>query len=133
MRFLIDQNRSPRLAELLRGAGHDAGHTLDLGLEAAEDDTLLHLAIDQSRIVVSGDTDFGTLLAATNEDAPSVILFRGRHYRAAEEQAALILTHLDDLSPTSMPAPSSSSRTSASASGVYRFAESRRKCEPMPA
>ena len=99
MRFLIDRNRSPRLAELLRGAGHDAVHTLDLGLEAAEDDTLLQLAIDQSRIVVSGDTDFGTLLTATNEEAPSVILFRGRHYRAAEEQAALILTHLDDLRP----------------------------------
>ena len=99
MKFLIDQNRSPRLAELLREAGHDAVHTLDLGLETADDEVLLRLAIDQARVVVSGDTDFGTLLATTNLLAPSVILFRGRHHRVAEEQAAVILTHLDNLTP----------------------------------
>ncbi len=38
MKFLIDQNRSPQLAELLRDAGHDAVHTVELGLERAEDD-----------------------------------------------------------------------------------------------
>ena len=97
MKFLIDQNRSPRLAELLREAGHDAVHTIDLGLEAADDEVLLRLAIDQARVVVSGDTDFGTLLATTNLLAPSVILFRGRHHRVAEEQAAVILIHLDNL------------------------------------
>ena len=41
MRFLIDQNRSPRLADLLRDAGHDAVHTLELELEQAEDDDLV--------------------------------------------------------------------------------------------
>jgi predicted nuclease of predicted toxin-antitoxin system len=40
VKFLIDQNRSPRLAELLRDVGHDAVHTLELGLEHAEDDEL---------------------------------------------------------------------------------------------
>ena len=38
MKFLVDQNRSPRLAALLREAGHDAVHTLEVGLERAEDD-----------------------------------------------------------------------------------------------
>ena len=99
MKFLIDQNRSPRLAELMREAGHDAVHTLDLGLEAADDEVLLRLATDQARVVVSGDTDFGTLLATTSLLAPSVILFRGRHHRVAAEQAAVILTHLDDITP----------------------------------
>lgn len=37
MRFLLDQNRSPSLADALRAAGHDAIHTEDLGLELAED------------------------------------------------------------------------------------------------
>jgi predicted nuclease of predicted toxin-antitoxin system len=32
VKFLVDQNRSPRLAELLREAGHDAVHTFELGL-----------------------------------------------------------------------------------------------------
>jgi predicted nuclease of predicted toxin-antitoxin system len=44
---LVDQNRSPRLAELLREAGHDAVRTLELGLERAEDDELLELAAER--------------------------------------------------------------------------------------
>jgi predicted nuclease of predicted toxin-antitoxin system len=97
VRFLIDQNRSPRLAELLRRAGHDAVHTLELGLERAEDDQLLALADEQARVVVSGDTDFGALLALTRSRSPSVILFRSRNVPHAEDQAAIIIEHLDDI------------------------------------
>ena len=97
MKFLVDQNRSPRLAALLREAGHDAVHTLDIGLERAEDDELLELARTQGRIVVSGDTDFGALLALAHETSPSVILFRSRHLRTAEAQAAVLLAHLHGL------------------------------------
>jgi predicted nuclease of predicted toxin-antitoxin system len=78
VRFLVDQNRSPRLAELLRDAGHDAVHTLELGLEQADDDELLAIADEQQRVVVSGDTDSGALLALTRSRSPSVILFRAR-------------------------------------------------------
>ena len=63
MKFLIDQNRSPRLAALLREHGHDAVHTLELGLERALDEDLLAMAAAEGRVIVSGDTDFGTLLA----------------------------------------------------------------------
>ena len=97
MRFLIDQNRSPRLASLLRARGHDAVHTLELGLERAEDDALLMLAAQEGRVIVSGDTDFGALLALLRRRSPSVILFRSRHALTAEDQAKIILDHLDDL------------------------------------
>lgn len=97
MRFLIDQNRSPRLAERLRDAGHDAVHTLDLGLEQAEDEALLLLAARERRVVVSGDTDFGSLLALLRRRSPSLSLFRARQTVTADEQATLILQHLDDL------------------------------------
>ena len=63
MKFLVDQNRSPRLAQLLCEAGHDTVHTLERGLERAEDDVILDVARDEQRIVISGDTDFGALLA----------------------------------------------------------------------
>ena len=98
MRFLIDQNRSPRLAESLRHAGHDAVHTSELGLQQAEDDELLALADDQQRVVVSGDTDFGALLALTKSRSPSVILFRARNVPKAEDQSAMILGYLDNIS-----------------------------------
>lgn len=97
MRFLVDQNRSPRLAGLLRDAGHDAVHTLEVGLEEAEDDELLLLAAEHQRVVVSGDTDFGALLALAHRRTPSVILFRARHLPRAEDQAAIILGHLGEL------------------------------------
>lgn len=97
MRFLIDQNRSPRLAGLLRGSGHDAVHASELGLERAEDRELLVLAGEEDRIVVSGDTDFGTLLAMLGATVPSVVLFRARHMPRAEQQAAVILRHLDEV------------------------------------
>lgn len=97
MKFLVDQNRSPRLAQLLREAGHDAVHTLERGLEQADDEVLLDAALDEQRIVISGDTDFGALLALARRKSPSVILFRSRHHRTAAQQAEILLEHLDDL------------------------------------
>jgi predicted nuclease of predicted toxin-antitoxin system len=97
VKFLVDQNRSPALAEQLRDAGHDAVHTMELGLERAEDDELLLLARKEQRVVISGDTDFGALLALANATSPSVILFRSRHRRSADDQATLLLAHLGDV------------------------------------
>jgi len=99
VKFLIDQNRSPRLAALLRESGHDAVHTLELGLERAEDIDLLLLAEREGRTVASGDTDFGTLLEVSGRTSPSVILFRSRTALTAEQHAELIVSHLDDLTP----------------------------------
>lgn len=97
MKFLIDQNRSSRLASLLREHSHDAVHTLELGLERAEDGELLLRADREDRVIVSGDTDFGTLLALSKRRTPSVILFRSRNVLTAEDHAKLMLGHLDDL------------------------------------
>lgn len=72
-------------------------HTLELGLERAEDDALLMLAAQEGGVIVSGDTDFGALLALLRRPSPSVILFRSRHALTAEDQATIILDHLDDL------------------------------------
>jgi predicted nuclease of predicted toxin-antitoxin system len=47
--------------------GHDTVHTLDRGLEHADDDVLLDVARDEQRIVISGDTDFGAFLALARQ------------------------------------------------------------------
>ena len=97
MRFLLDQNLSTRLAELLTAAGHDVIHTSQLGLSRADDLTVLDRAAAESRVLVSADTDFGVLLAQGHRRQPSLILLRRERPRRPQAQATLLLGHLDRL------------------------------------
>lgn len=97
MKFLIDNNLSPLLADALKAAGHDAVHLRDLGMQAATDHAVLEHARADERILVSADTDFGGLLARSGTSTPSVILIRRLAGRRAAEQAAIILANLDQV------------------------------------
>ncbi|RMF83142.1 MAG: hypothetical protein D6736_22050 [Nitrospinota bacterium] len=97
MRFLVDNALSPKFAEALRQASHDAVHVRDYGLQAAEDEIIFECAIREERVIVSADTDFGTLLAQKGARKPSVILFRRTSGRRPVAQAALLLANLPNI------------------------------------
>lgn len=95
MRFLLDENLSPIIADLLSAAGHDTTHTRALGLAKADDLEVFAMALAERRCIISSDTDFGEILARTSAELPSLILLRRQDHRRASEIAALILTNLD--------------------------------------
>lgn len=97
MRFLLDQNQSPLLVGLLAAAGHDAVHVRDVAMATAIDREILSFALEQQRVVVSADTDFGELLARSNASGPSILLFRRQGQRRASDVATLLLANLDAL------------------------------------
>jgi predicted nuclease of predicted toxin-antitoxin system len=78
VKFLIDNALSPTLAHGLRQRGHDAVHVRDLGLQTADDDVIFARAAEEDRVVVSADSDFGTLLALKQERAAQTVLEQRR-------------------------------------------------------
>ncbi|GAA0280854.1 DUF5615 family PIN-like protein [Cryptosporangium japonicum] len=63
MKFLVDENLSPHVAEVLVKSGHDAVHIRDLDAAGAPDSEVMALAAEGGRVIISADTDFGALLA----------------------------------------------------------------------
>ncbi len=59
LQFIVDAQLPKRLAYLLREAGHDCLHTLDLlAANRTADETINALSLRDSRIVITKDTDF---------------------------------------------------------------------------
>jgi predicted nuclease of predicted toxin-antitoxin system len=93
----MDNALSPALAVLLAEASHDAIHVRSIGLQHAQDIEIFDRAAADDRIVVSADTDFGTLLAARAVRKPSVIQFRGPGSRKPDALARTLLSNLPQL------------------------------------
>lgn len=66
-------------------------------MQAATDEEIFDLAAREGRVIVSADTDFGTLLALRRTAEPSVVIFRRSLGRRPDTQARLLLEQLPQL------------------------------------
>lgn len=104
MRFLVDAQLPPALADYLAGFGHDAEHVNTIGIGAATDQMIWAYARDRTAVVVTKDQDFAEL-TRTDPDGPAVVWLRlGNTTRAA------LLRTLDPLLPEILAALESGER-----------------------
>lgn len=90
MRLLVDEALQDAVAHRLADAGHDVTHIRLLGLAGHTDDEVMALALAEDRVLVTTDTDFGTILALTGATGPSVMLLRGLGDSASERVAVIL-------------------------------------------
>jgi predicted nuclease of predicted toxin-antitoxin system len=72
----------------------DITQALRYAAETVRERIVLHTAQQDDRILVSADTDFGALLAASHESSPSVVLVRRVVGRRVEVLAGLLIANL---------------------------------------
>jgi predicted nuclease of predicted toxin-antitoxin system len=75
VRLLVDECCDPRLVAALRQAGHDVRYLLETD-PGASDDQLVALSIEEDRILITEDKDFGELAIRHGKALPGLILIR---------------------------------------------------------
>lgn len=75
-RILVDMNLSTEWIPLLRASGHEAIHWSEVGDPRAPDQTLMEWGTVHGYVILTHDLDFGTMLALTRAEGPSVLQVR---------------------------------------------------------
>ena len=75
MRFLADESCDFAIVRALRGGGHDVLAVAEIS-PRAEDPDVVDLAVDESRLLLTEDKDFGRIVFADRRTAGGVILLR---------------------------------------------------------
>jgi len=94
MRFLLDMNLPPAVAEWLQSKGHDAVHIREIGLGHLPDREVFARAAEEGRIVVTFDLDFGEIAGLAGATGATVLPLRLRlahqDYLRQRLQAAIV-------------------------------------------
>jgi len=87
--LLVDMNLSTEWVPFLEQAGWPARHWSDIGDGRAADSLIMSWAVLNGYAVFTHDLDFGTALALTHANGPSVIQVRGN--RVLPEQIGSVV------------------------------------------
>lgn len=82
MKFLLDVHMPAELAESLEMEGHKCRMLAKIADPRSLDEEIIEIARQNNEVVLTHDLDFGTLLAFSNADSPSVVIFRISHINA---------------------------------------------------
>jgi predicted nuclease of predicted toxin-antitoxin system len=97
VRFLVDENLSPRLCGFLTAEGDTAQHVHEVLGAGASDHQVMQHAIDLGAVIITADTDFGALLVRGGRTEPSVILVRELLSLPVASQGRLLAANLDQV------------------------------------
>ena len=84
MRFVVDECTGPKVAEWLRGEGHEVFSIFDEA-QGIEDADVLEKALAENWIVITNDKDFGELVFRESRDHHGIIFLRLDDERAANK------------------------------------------------
>ena len=83
MRWIIDAQLPPALAEFLRARGHEASHVQDVGLRDKTDNEIWNHALSHGCIIVTKDEDFALRAGVAKVSPPIIWLRLGNSSRRA--------------------------------------------------
>ncbi len=93
MKILIDMNLSPDWVDVFKLHYIEAAHWSEIGKPNAKDTEVMEYARANGFIVFTHDLDFGTMLALTRSENPSIIQLRSQNILPGSS-AKLIVKHL---------------------------------------
>ena len=72
-----------RVVAWLRGQEHDACHLSEEGLHRLPNGDIFAKALEEDRVVLTTDLDFGEIVATCGDRSPGVVIFRLRNTRVS--------------------------------------------------
>ena len=78
MRFITDENVARAVIDMLRDLGHDVRDIVESGLMGMQDDGIIRMGLNDGRIIITHDKDFGGILGYPLKEHSGVILIRLR-------------------------------------------------------
>lgn len=88
MRFLVDENTGPTVAQWLKGQGHEVFSVFNEA-RGMDDDDIIQKASVEDWIIITSDKDFGEKIYRDNKTHRGVILLRLRDERTPNKILAL--------------------------------------------
>jgi predicted nuclease of predicted toxin-antitoxin system len=95
--FVAGENIHPEVVRHLRSAGHDVLDVKEAGLHGVDDLTLIRKSVGEKRVVLTHDSDFGTLAVAAGEPVLGIIYLRPGHINVEFTMGSLSTLLAQDL------------------------------------